>query len=153
MSLKIISGGQTGVDRAALDIALDLHLPCGGFCPHQRRAEDGRIPDRYPLTELKSPRYRDRTKRNVIESDATVIITHGDLSGGSEATAGLCRYHNKPYLHLDVDKVDPDTAANWLRQFAKNYHVNVLNVAGQRLSTNSQVYSTTRQILWRLLTT
>ena len=153
MIQKIISGGQTGVDRAALDIALDLGVPCGSYCTKGRRAEDGWISERYPLTELSSPHYRERTKRNVIESDATVIVTHGDLTGGSEATAGLCRYHSKPYLHLDGEEIDPDTAANWLRQFAKNYHVMVLNVAGQRHSNSPQAYTTTRQILWRLLTT
>ena len=153
MTIKIISGGQTGADRAALDIALDLCLPCGGYCPKGRKAEDGWISEHYPLTELNSPNYIDRNKRNVIESDATVIFTHGNLSGGSEATAAFCRHHGKPYLHIDANEVDPDTAAQWIKQLITNYHATVLNVAGQRASKNPEAYNTTRQVLWRLLTT
>lgn len=80
--LKIISGGQTGVDRAALDVALELGLPCGGWCPRGRRAEDGVIAERYPLTETRSARYAVRTVRNVRAADGTLVLTRGQPSGG-----------------------------------------------------------------------
>ena len=153
MTIKIISGGQTGADRTALDIALDLCLSCGGYCPKGRKAEGGWISKRYPLTELKSTSYLERNKRNVIESDVTVIFTHGDLSGGSKATATFCIHHGKPYLHIDANKVDPDTAAQRIKQLMNKHYAKVLNVAGQRASKKPEVYTTTRQILWRLLTT
>ena len=84
---KIISGGQTGVDRAALDVALALGLAVGGGCPKGRRAEDGIIPDRYPLTETPEPNYEARTRRNVEDADGTLILNRGKLDGGTALTA------------------------------------------------------------------
>ncbi len=83
---KIISGGQTGVDRAALDVAIELELPCGGWCPRGRLAEDGTVPDRYPLQETRSAEYAERTERNVIDSDGTLIIATRPLTGGTALT-------------------------------------------------------------------
>ena len=93
-----MSGGQTGVDRAALDIALEGGIDCGGWCPRGRRAEDGVIPLCYPLTECESKQYRVRTERNVLDSDATLIIKHGRLIGGSALTAQLANNINDPYI-------------------------------------------------------
>lgn len=81
--MKIISGGQTGVDRGALEAALEAGIECGGTCPAGRKAEDGIIPEIYPLTELESTVYSDRTRKNVIDSDATLIIHFGRLEGGT----------------------------------------------------------------------
>ena len=92
---KIISGGQTGADRAALDVALELKIPCGGWCPKGRRAEDGRIDDRYPLKETPSTDYRVRTRLNVEESDGTLVITRGPLTGGTALTIKLVRENGK----------------------------------------------------------
>lgn len=88
---KLLSGGQTGVDRAALDAALALGIPCGGWCPQGRRAEDGQIPARYPLTETGSPGYRERTYLNVRDSDGTLILARGALSGGTTLTRRVAR--------------------------------------------------------------
>src|SRR5437870_10377236 len=96
MLTKIISGGQTGVDRAALDVALELGLPCGGWCPRGRRAEDGPIPERYPLQEMKSPAYPPRTARNVRDSDGTVILTRGQPDRGTALTIELAERYRKP---------------------------------------------------------
>src|SRR6516162_4541079 len=90
-SFSVVSGGQTGVDRGALDAALGLGVPCGGWCPDGRRAEDGVIPARYPVTELRGAGYEERTHKNVEDSDGTLIITFGQVSGGTARTLEVCR--------------------------------------------------------------
>ena len=89
--LKIISGGQTGADRAALDVALTLSLPIGGWCPQGRRAEDGVIPDRYPLLETPERNYQARTRRKIEDSDGTLILNLGQLGGGTALTVAHAR--------------------------------------------------------------
>ena len=126
---KIVSGGQTGVDRAALDVALELGLPCGGWCPNGRRAEDGRIPDRYPMEEASSPDYRVRTELNVQDSDGTLILTWGQLVGGTLLTLKLARRLHKPYFVVDL--VRGGDAAS-IREWGRAKKVSILNVAGPR---------------------
>ncbi len=126
---KIISGGQTGVDRAALDVALELGLPCGGWCPKGRRAEDGKIPDRYPLEETSSPEYPARTQLNVEDSDGTLILSWGSPMGGTALTIKLARRLKKPYRLVDLSRgEDPQKVREWCRK----YQIRVLNVAGPR---------------------
>jgi hypothetical protein len=128
---KIISGGQTGVDRAALDAARTLGLPLGGWCPRGRRAEDGAIPPDYPLRESLARGYADRTLRNVSEADATLILCRGELSGGSRLTAGLALRLGKPALVVDLaSRPSVRRVLDWFRQ----HRVAVLNVAGPRES-------------------
>ncbi|HSR12366.1 MAG TPA: putative molybdenum carrier protein, partial [Thermodesulfobacteriota bacterium] len=98
MVKKIISGGQTGVDRAALDVALELGIPAGGWCPKGRRAEDGRIPDYYPLQEASSPEYPVRTQLNVEDSDGTLILYRNSPAGGTALTIRLAKRLKKPHL-------------------------------------------------------
>jgi len=130
-SLKIVSGGQTGVDRAALDAALELGIPCGGWCPKSRRAEDGPIPDRYPLKETESASYPVRTEMNVRDSDGTLILTWGRPTGGTALTVRLARRHKKPSLVIDLKKpADPLSFRNWLEK----KEIGVLNIAGPRES-------------------
>src|SRR3954447_23558628 len=102
MPAKLISGGQTGVDRAALDVALALGIPCGGWCPKGRKAEDGPIPERYPLTETPSGSYSQRTRWNVRDADATLILTWGQPTSGTLLTVNACRGTDKPHLVLDL---------------------------------------------------
>jgi hypothetical protein len=99
---KIISGGQTGVDRGALDAALSIGFLCGGWCPQDRKAEDGPIPDRYPLVVLPGAGYRQRTLKNVKDSDATVIIYANTLSGGTKLTQDFCQREKKPFVVVDA---------------------------------------------------
>jgi len=136
----LISGGQTGADRAALDAALDAGFPCGGWCPRGRLAEDGPLPARYPLRELDSPKYRDRTRRNVLDSDATVIIAFGDLTGGSALTRQFAEESGRPVLVIDAGEVSVDEAATQLRAFIEDCAVQELNVAGPRASGQPDIY-------------
>src|SRR3972149_6624300 len=106
---RIVSGGQTGVDRAALDVALELGLPCGGFCPRGRRAEDGVVPQRHPLVEMGSRESPPRTARNVRDSDGTLILHRRRLSGGTALTLRLAREKGRPHLVVDL-AARPDAA-------------------------------------------
>jgi len=118
--IKIVSGGQTGVDRAALDAALKTGTKCGGWCPIGRKAEDGVIPDHYPLSELEDASYRKRTKQNVIDSDGTVIIYFDTLSGGTEKTLLFCLQQKMPYLLIDATELSPTRAAERIQKFNFN---------------------------------
>lgn len=129
--MKLLSGGQTGVDRAALEVALQLGLSCGGWCPRGRRAEDGIIPDRYPLQETTSPEYAQRTALNVRDSDGTLVLTRGEPSGGTALTIDIARQRKKPCLVVDLDD-RPDAAA--VRHWLHERNIRVLNVAGPRES-------------------
>ena len=145
---RIISGGQTGVDRAALDAALAMEFPCGGWCPRGRLAEDGPIPERYPLAETETAEYTERTERNVFDSDGTLVLTRGEPTGGTAYTIGCAEAHGRPYLLLDYDvEADPAIVIEW----AQTYEIQVLNVAGPRESTLPGVYQDTRQFIREVL--
>ena len=131
---KIVSGGQTGVDRGALDAALKVGFACGGWCPEGRRAEDGVIPRTYPLQALDGAGYSGRTLRNVIDSDGTVILHFGPLTGGTHLTAACCRKETRPYLLIDADRHTREESARLIAQFAADNRISVLNVAGPRES-------------------
>jgi hypothetical protein len=146
--LKIISGGQTGADRAALDVALTLSLPIGGGCPKGRRAEDGMIPDRYPLTETPEADYDTRTRRNVEDSDGTLILNLGTLDGGTALTVKLARQMGKPCLMVALeDGIEPTAFQEWLDA----HPIAVLNVAGPRESKRPGVYAAACRLLDTLL--
>lgn len=134
MMLKIISGGQTGVDRGALDAALAAGAPCGGWCPKGRLAEDGTIDASYPLQEATSDDYRVRTLKNVIDADGTVVIYFGKLEGGSLVAVEYCRQHGKPHLLINTDFVKAEKAAAQIKKFVLDKKIKVLNVAGPRAS-------------------
>lgn len=138
--LKIISGGQTGVDRAALDAALAHGVACGGWCPEGRLAEDGPVPGRYPLQELKGGGYLERTRQNVIDSDGTVIFHFGPLEGGTAATLGFCVEMGKPHLLIDADEIQAGRAVELVRAFVADSGIAALNVAGPRASEEARAY-------------
>lgn len=146
MVRKLISGGQTGVDRAALDVALELGIPCGGWCPKGRKAEDGEIPARYPLQEMPSAEYAVRTEWNVRDSDATLVLCYGMPSGGTALTIGLARRHRKPLLIIDFNLKEGMSPAD-VREWVERRRVGILNVAGPRASTDGRGYSSARAFL------
>jgi predicted Rossmann fold nucleotide-binding protein DprA/Smf involved in DNA uptake len=145
---KIISGGQTGVDRAALDVAMQLALPCGGWCPKGRRAEDGAIPDKYPLTETPSSFYPARTRYNVRDSDGTLVLTRGLPKGGTALTIELATRQGKPHFEIDLDQ-EPSTQT--VLDWAQRNNVRILNVAGPRESESRGIYSKAADFLRELL--
>lgn len=141
---KIVSGGQTGVDRAALDAAKALGLERGGWCPKDRCAEDGRIPDDYPLLETSTADYAERTELNVRDSDGTLILTVGPLSGGTAYTVECAEKLHKPYRVVDLaNSLDFDQTRRWLAE----ERLSVLNVAGPRQSQSADVYARAYQFL------
>ena len=131
---RIVSGGQTGVDRGALDAALAATFLCGGWTPADRMAEDGVIPERYPLTPLPRGGYRERTRRNVVDSDGTVIIYVDALKGGTRLTRDLCLSEMKAHILLDARRVSVEAAVLGLVNFVDAHRISVLNVAGPRSS-------------------
>jgi hypothetical protein len=145
---RVVSGGQTGVDRAALDAALDLGIPCGGWCPQGRRAEDGRIPDCYPLRETPTPFYPQRTEWNVRDSDGTLVLTSGAPRGGTALTLRLARRRARPCLMVDLGgHADPEEARRWIADHA----IRCLNVAGPRESESRGLHDASLRYLLGVL--
>ncbi len=129
---RIISGGQTGADRGALDAAIQLGVEHGGYCPAGRRAEDGRIPERFRLIETESSDYAARTEKNVLSADGTLLITRGAPTGGSALTAALARKHDRALLHLDLGSEREPVPI--IREWIAARRIGCLNVAGPRES-------------------
>ncbi len=144
MIRRIVSGGQTGVDRAALDAAVELGLPCGGWCPRGRLAEDGPIDPRYPLEETPSGDYTQRTEWNVRDSDGTLAFCWGPPRGGTAFTIDVARRMGKSLLVLDFEK-EPDPAV--LGPWAERHGIEVLNVAGPRESQRPGAYERAKHFL------
>jgi len=141
MIRKIISGGQTGADRAALDAAIKLGIPHGGWVPKGRLTENGPLPDKYQLAEMPGTSYRLRTEQNVIDSDGTLIISHGQLSEGSDYTLRMTLKQHRPCLHIDLNQTPAFKAAVLIRSWIDENAIEILNVAGPRASKDNQIYS------------
>ena len=149
---KLVSGGQTGADRAALDVALALGIPCGGWVPKGRLAEDGRIPDVYPnLVEADSQVPEVRTEFNVRDSDATLIFSRGSLTGGSGFTREVAARLGKPCLHVDLAVAPHAEAVATVCRWLDEVQPAVLNVAGPRASSDPKIYARVRDVLTEAL--
>ncbi len=148
---KIVSGGQAGVDRGALDAALAAEFPCGGWAPAGRTAEDGPIAARYPLTELPGSAYEERTLKNVLDSNGTAILHSGVLEGGTRLTQDYCVAHGKPCIVIDASRSRPREAGDEIDAFVRKHGITVLNVAGPRASKWPGAHAYARKTIERLL--
>ena len=147
---KIISGGQTGVDQAALDYALHQNIPCGGFCPKGRLCENGTIPLNYPLTETSRPNYDHRTMKNVLASDGTLLLTFDLKMGvGTRLTLDFCKKNDKPALLIDLNRslINNVHKMQW---WMENHPIKIINVAGNRESQATGIYEATLNFLNQL---
>jgi hypothetical protein len=148
---RIVSGGQTGVDRGALDAALAVGFACGGWCPKDRSAEDGPIPDRYPMMLLIGGGFRQATLKNVHDSDGTAILFRESLNGGTLYTHDVCRRERSPYIVLDATRISETGAAAAIVRFVEEHELKVLNVAGPRLSKWAEGYGFALAVVGELI--
>lgn len=148
----IISGGQTGADRAAWDAAIGCNVEIGGWVPKGRRAEDGEIDEKYPnLQETDSNHYEMRTRYNVRDADATLIISHGELHGGSRFTREMAEELGKPFMHVDLEQLSHALALTMIREWLAPLEGERLNVAGPRESKDGKIYKAVKKIITDLL--
>ena len=147
MIRKIISGGQTGADQAALDAAIKLGIPHGGRIPRGRLTEAGALPDKYNLKEMPTSSYPQRTEQNAVDSDGTLIISHGPLTEGSDFTRKMAIKHQRPWMHVDLDKTSAFKAATLIRSWLEENKIEILNVAGPRASKDRQIYSSVFKLI------
>jgi hypothetical protein len=147
MIKRIVSGGQTGVDRAALDVAIKLGIAHGGWIPRGRLTESGALPRKYQLKETSSSQYSERTEKNVVDADGTLIISHGPLTGGTEYTREMTHRHRRPWLHIDLDRMAAFQAATNINRWVLQNRIEILNVAGPRASEDPSIYQETLDIL------
>ncbi|MCF6247934.1 MAG: putative molybdenum carrier protein [Desulfobacula sp.] len=151
MLKKIISGGQTGADQAALDVAIKFNIPHGGWIPKGRKTEDGPLPVWYHLVEMDSSDYKERTKQNIIDSHGTLIISRGKLTGGSKLTQSYAKVIGRPCIYLDLMANEDFESAVFLKSFVLENQIEILNVAGPRLSHHPWIYDDVKTILEALL--
>ena len=144
---KIISGAQTGADRAALDFALEYGIDCGGWVPPGRQAEDGPVPEHYNVWEMEAGGYPERTEKNVEDSDGTLIFSHGELTGGSLLTWEYAEKNGKPCLHIDFNRLIAFDAAIDVNDWLSEHRIAVLNVAGPRESKDPEIYQAVFKML------
>ena len=144
---KIISGGQTGADQAALDVAIKLGISHGGWIPKGRITENGVLDDKYKLKEMDTTSYNRRTEQNVVDSNGTLIISHGKLTGGSDYTRDMALHHNRPVLHIDLNETIIFQAAKRIRSWIAEHRIRILNVAGPRASKDPDIYRSTTDVL------
>lgn len=137
---KIVSGGQTGVDQAALDAAIKLGIPYGGWIPKGRKTENGPLPEKYNMKEMPTSPYSHRTEQNVIDADGTLIISRGSLTDGSEYTRKMAMKHSRLWLHLDISRRTKFHAATSIVSWIAENSIRILNVAGPRASKDSEIY-------------
>ena len=150
MIQKIISGAQTGVDRAGIDAAIESGVDYGGWLPHGRKAEDGIVPKEYTkLQEIIGGNYPERTKQNVIDSDGTVIFGYGRLTTGSALTRKFAKQYNKPYLHIDLDIIKEPVSV--IKDWIVDRDIKVLNIAGRKASKAPGIYDKVKDIIRQVL--
>ncbi len=150
MIQKIISGAQTGADRAGVDAAIESGVDYGGWVPKGRKAEDGIVPEKYTeFQEMTRGGYPDRTEQNVIDSDGTVIFGYGKLTTGSALTLKLAKQYKKPYLHIDLEIVKDSVSA--VKDWIVEWDIKILNIAGRKASKAPEIYGVVKDIIKQVL--
>ena len=147
MLKKIISGGQIGAEQAALDVALKLDIPHGGWIQKGRRTQNWSLPEKYKLKEMSTASYKKRIEQNVIDSDGTLIISHGELTGGSICSREMTLKHQRPLLHVDLNQINTIPAAKLINAWITLKPIEILNVTGSLASEDARIYKTTIEIL------
>ncbi|HUV76651.1 MAG TPA: putative molybdenum carrier protein [Desulfobacterales bacterium] len=147
MIRKIISGGQIGADQAALDVAIKLGFPHGGWIQKGRKTQSGIVPAKYQLKELPTAGYKQRIEQNIIDSDGTVIISHGEPTGGAEYSRKMADKHRRPCLHVDLKESSTFVIASKINTWVLENNIEVLNVTGSRASEDSTIYKDTMDIV------
>ena len=148
---KLISGGQTGAERAALDVAVEMRIPYGGWIPKGRKTEDGRLPDEYRLRETNAIDYHQRMELNIVDSDATLYFTHGEPTDESLLTQSLAKKHSRPCLHIDLDKLSEYKAVEIINTWIEARGIKVLFVSGSRASKDREIYDDVFNVLKSVL--
>jgi len=153
MLRKIISGGQTGADRAGLDFAIDHSIPHGGWIPKGRRTEQGPLDSKYQLEETNNTFYPDRTKRNIMDSDGTLIVAYGPVKkkGGTALTYRLCGQVKKPCCYINLNMLTIPEAAQDVASWIRSNSIRVLNVAGPKESIEPNIHVDTYNLLKSVL--
>jgi len=144
---KIVSGGQTGVDQAALDVAIELDIPHGGWIQKGRNTENGILPERYRLMEMPTAGDCKSAEQIVLDSDGILIISHGKLKNGSALTLNLAKKHQRPWLHIDLNEINAFEAAKTVNSWIFQHNIKILNVTGPQASKDPDIYQATKKIL------
>ena len=147
MVKKIISGGQIGAEQAALDVAIKLGIPHGGWIQKGRKTQSGTLPDKYKLKEMPTASYIKRIEQNVINSDGTLIISHGRLTGGSDHSRKMVLKHKRQLLHIDLLQIEALQAAKLINSWISLHQIKILNITGPRASEDPKIYKATMDIL------
>ena len=151
MIKKIVSGGQTGADQAALDIAIKLNIPHGGWIAKGRKTENGPLPDKYQLQETPTISNSKRTEQNIIDSDGTIIFSHGKLTGDAKLTRDLAAKKNRPYLHVNLKLNSAVYTARLIQEWLHDSGIKTLNVAGHQASVDPEIYNAVVGVLEKVL--
>ena len=147
MVKKIISGGQIGADQAALDVAIKLDIPHGGWIQKGHKTQGGLLPEKYKLKEMPTASFIKRIEQNVIDSDGTLILSHGKLTGGSDYSHKMALKYKRQLLHIDLAEIDTPQAAKLLHSWIALNHITIMNVTGSQASEDPQIYKATMDIL------
>jgi len=147
MVKKIISGGQVGADQAALDVAIKLGIPHGGWIQKGRKTQSGTLPEKYQLKEMPTASYKERIEQNVIDSDGTLIISHGKPTGASDYSRKMALRHKRQFLHIDLVQLNTLKAAKLINSWIALRHIKTLHVTGSRTSEDSKIYKATIDVL------
>ena len=147
MLKKIISGGQTGVERAALDAAIKLDIPHDGWTYKGRKTEEGVLPEQYNVKEIENPSYFERLENNIVDSDGTVILTFGQVPIVNRAITDLANKHKKPYLHIDLIECTRNHAIASVRKWMIGYEIETVYFTGSKPHAAPNVYEEAMQAI------